>query len=77
MEGGPPHPLPTGRQASLSPLRLCHNSVHGSRTSPRTEYDLLEIIQLAVRPECVEGRMANYDTVSLGRGEDRFDSQPR
>jgi hypothetical protein len=56
---------------TLSPTgRLCHNSVHGSKTSPRTEYNLLEIIQLAVRPECVEGRMANYDTVSTGRGEE-------
>jgi len=49
-------------------LRLCRNSVHGSRTSPRTDYDMLKINHLAVRPECVEGRMANYDTVSLEEG---------
>jgi hypothetical protein len=61
----------------LSPLnpstpllkRLCRNSVHGSRTSPRTENDILKINQLAVRPEYVEGRMANYDTGSKRRGE--------
>jgi len=49
------------------PLRLCRNSVHGSRTSPRTEYDMLKINQLAVRPEVLEGRMANYDTASLAK----------
>jgi predicted ATP-grasp superfamily ATP-dependent carboligase len=30
---------------------------------------VLKINKLAVRPEPVEGRMANYDTVSWGRGE--------
>ncbi len=51
---------------SLSSGRLCRNSVHGSRPSPRTGYDLCKINQLAVRlgfeskrPELVEGRMAN------------------
>jgi hypothetical protein len=51
--------------------RLCRNSVHGSRASPLTDYDMLKIKHLAVRlgceskrPEHVEGRMANYDTVS-------------
>ena len=43
---------------------LCRNSVHGSRTSPRTDYAMLKINHLVVRPERVEGRMANYDTVS-------------
>jgi len=47
--------------------RLCRNSVHGSRASPRTDYDMLKINHLAVRPERVEGRMANYDTVSKKR----------
>ena len=36
--------------------RLCRNSVHGSTGSPRTEYGLLEINYLAVRPEPVEGK---------------------
>jgi len=45
---------------------VCYNSVHGSRTSPRTEYSMLKINHLAVRPEHVEGRMANYDTASEG-----------
>ena len=49
---------------SPSPQWLCCNSVHGSRASPRTDYDMLKINHLAVRPERVEGRMANYDTVS-------------
>jgi len=31
--------------------RLCRNSVHGSRASPRTDYDMLKINHLAVRPE--------------------------
>jgi len=30
---------------------------------------MLKINHLAVRPERVEGRMAKYDTVSVGRGE--------
>jgi glycosyltransferase involved in cell wall biosynthesis len=50
--------------------RLCHNSVHGSRTSPRTDYAMLKINHLAVRPERVEGRMANYDTVSGEKGRE-------
>jgi uncharacterized membrane protein YfhO len=33
------------------------------------EYGLLKINHLAVRPELVEGRMANYDTVSEGGGK--------
>jgi len=57
-----PTPIPT-----LLLKRLCRNSVHGSRTSPRTENDILKINELAVRPEHVEGRMANCDTVSKGR----------
>jgi len=42
-----------------------------SKGSPRTDYEILKINQLAVRlgceskrPERVEGRMANYDAVS-------------
>jgi len=55
---------------SPSPVqRLYRNSVHGSRTSPRTDNGMLKINHLAVRPERVEGRMANYDTVSQGGGE--------
>ncbi len=59
-------PLPTGKQAIPLPLgeRMCRNSVHGSRASPRTEYGTLRINHLAVRPERVEGRMDNYDTVN-------------
>jgi len=48
-------------------MRLCRNSVHGSRTSPRTENGMLKINYLAVHPELVEGRMAKYDTVSIQR----------
>jgi len=29
---------------------------------------MLKIKQISVRPECVEGRMANYDTASRLRG---------
>ncbi len=47
--------------------RLHRNSVHGSRTSPRTDYGTLNINHLAVRPEHVEGRMAKYDTVAQTR----------
>jgi hypothetical protein len=63
-------------------MRLCRNSVHGSTIRqvhglPRTEYRILKINKLAVRPACgpnrpsagrpepVEGRMANYDTVYI------------
>jgi hypothetical protein len=49
--------------------KLCRNPVHGSRASPRTDYGMLKINHLAVRPEHVEGRMANYDTVSEGGGK--------
>jgi len=56
--------------------RLCHNSVHGSRTSPRTECGMLKNNHLAVRLGCeskrpghVEGRMANDDTVLEGGEE--------
>ncbi len=63
-------------ETSPPSLKLCRNSVHGSRTSPRTEYDMLKINQLAVRPERVEGRMAHYDTASSPEGKkegkDRF-----
>ena len=59
----PPHP-------SLSPpaRRLCHNSVHGSTGSPRTDGGRPKINYLAVRPERVEGRTADCDTVLRGRG---------
>ena len=48
--------------------RLCRKSVHGSTGSPRTDHDILDINHLAVRPERVEGRTANCDTVSGGEG---------
>ncbi|HSB06690.1 MAG TPA: hypothetical protein VLK23_16030, partial [Thermodesulfobacteriota bacterium] len=35
--------------------------------SPRTDHGTLEINYLAVRPERVEGRAANCDTLSKGR----------
>ena len=53
-------------------------SVHGSRRasrlaqratgSPRTDMGALKLNKLAVRPEPVEGRMANDGTVSTGGG---------
>jgi hypothetical protein len=49
----------------LSPVRLCRKSVHGSTGSPRTDPGTLKIKSLAVRPERVEGRTANCDTVSV------------
>ena len=49
-------------------MRLCHKSVHGSTGSPRTDHGTPKDSYLAVRPEHVEGRTANYDTVSVGRG---------
>jgi len=65
----PPTPSALLRTGLTLPReRLCRNSVHGSRTSPRTENDMLKINELAVRPEHVEGRMANCDTVSEGGG---------
>jgi len=54
---------------TLSHQKLCRNSVHGSRASPRTDDEILKINQLAVRPELVEGGTANYDTAPQGRGE--------
>src|SRR6266508_2106848 len=51
--------------------RLCRNTVHGSRASPRTGLPDCDIEYLAVRPELVEGFRANCDTVSLaGEGKD-------
>jgi hypothetical protein len=50
--------------------RLCRKSVHGSTSSPRTDHGTLKVNYLAVRPERVEGRTVNCDTVS--RGEGRF-----
>jgi len=52
------------------PWRLCRKSVHGSTGSPRTDHGTLEINYLAVRPEHVEGRAADCDTVSW-RGRER------
>ena len=54
---------------ALSHQRLCRKSVHGSTGSPRTDGDLLKINYLAVRPEPVEGRQLNCDTVSQGGGD--------
>ena len=48
----------------LALQRLCRKSVHGSTSSPRTDHGLLKINYLAVRPEHVEGRTVNCDTVS-------------
>ncbi len=56
-----PHPF-------LSRERLCRNSVHGSTGSPRTDGDTPKFKDLAVRPEALEGRTANCDTVSEGQG---------
>ncbi len=53
---------------TLSPGRLCRNSVHGSTGSPRTDNATFEINYLAVRPELVEGRISNCDTISGRRG---------
>jgi len=46
--------------------RPCHKSIHGSTSSPRTDYDILKINYLAVHPERVERRTANCDTVLGG-----------
>ena len=54
---------------ALSPGRLCHKSLHGSTSSPRTDHGTLKNNYLAVRPERVEGRTVSCDTVSGGRGE--------
>jgi prepilin-type N-terminal cleavage/methylation domain-containing protein len=53
---------------TLPPRKLCRKSVHGSTGSPRTDYGVLKINYLAVRPEPVEGRNVNYDTISRGGG---------
>ena len=50
------------------PERLCRKSVHGSTSSPRTEHGTLEVSQLAVRPEPVEGWTASYDAICEGEG---------
>ena len=52
-------------------------SVHGSTGSPRTDHRTLKFNELAVRPELVEGRAANYDTVSKGKGEGACLPKPR
>ncbi|HSB06131.1 MAG TPA: hypothetical protein VLK23_13150, partial [Thermodesulfobacteriota bacterium] len=46
--------------------RLCRKLVHGSTSLPRKDIDTLNLNYLAVRPERVEGRTANYDTVFKG-----------
>ena len=55
--------------------RQCRKSAHGSTSSPRTDHGALEINYLAVRPELVEGRAVDYDTVSCGeeKGGECFD----
>ncbi len=56
-------------QENLPSLRrLCHKSNHGSTSSPRTDYVTSEVNYSAVRPEPIEGRAANYDTVSQWEG---------
>jgi hypothetical protein len=54
---------------TLSLERLCRNTVHGSRASPRTVLHDQKFKYLPVRPELVEGLRANCDTVSDGRGK--------
>jgi hypothetical protein len=39
-------------------------SVHGSRTSPRTDRNTMKLKDLAVRPEALEGRMAIFFTAA-------------
>ena len=53
---------------ALSTGRLCRKSVHGSTSSPRTDRGTLKNNYLAVRPERVEGRTVNCDTVSKRGG---------
>ena len=63
-------PLNGEERSDFPPLQgLCRKSVHGSTSSPRTDHGELEISYLAVRPELVEGRAADYDTVSQGEGQ--------
>ena len=50
------------------PGRLRRKSVHGSTSSPRTDTGILKYNYLAVRPEPVEGRTADYDAVSKDEG---------
>jgi hypothetical protein len=59
---------PTTPTFILPRQRLCRNSVHGSRASPRTELLDHKFEYLPVRPELVEGLRANCDTVSQGEG---------
>jgi len=74
----PPTLTSVSSRTDLPHERLCHNSVHGSRTSPRTEYGMLKNNHLAVRPEHVEGRMANDDTVfEGGREKEGYVIKPR
>jgi cobyrinic acid a,c-diamide synthase len=51
------------------PSKLCRKSVYGSTSSPRTDHGTSKNNHLAVRPERVEGRAANYDTVPSGERE--------
>jgi len=50
-------------------MRLCHKSVHGSTSSPRTDHITLKFNYLAVRPERVEGGTVIYDTASYEERE--------
>ena len=52
---------------TFSRKRLCRNTVHGSRTSPRTVLLDSEFNYLSARPKHVEGLRVNCDTVSKGR----------
>src|SRR5687767_11922519 len=51
-------------QNSFPLERLCRNTVHGSRASPRTVLPDCDIKHLPVRPELVEGFRASCDTLS-------------
>src|SRR4030067_3071253 len=55
---------------TLSRKREGRKSVHRSTGSPRTDHGTLKINYLSVRPEHVEGRTANCDTVSEVEGID-------
>ena len=53
--------------------KLRKKSVHGSRTSPRTDRDTLKLKDLAVRPEGLEGRTAILHSFGKDK-EDKYKS---
>ena len=65
--------------AATPAFRLRRNSVHGflrlrsgQAGSPRTDGHTPKFNDLAVRPDALEGRTANCDTVSFGQWLDCF-----